>query len=206
MKAVLFDLDGVLVDAVKLHKDAFVNAVRKVSGVSIHDDFHESELNGLPTKTKLDLLVGRKIIQASHAQQISDLKQAETIGLIKRDIKHDPQKVALIRTLKADGIRVACVTNSIRDSALLMLQQIGVIGDLDLVISNQEVKYPKPHPEGYWKAMMHFGVMPTDTLIVEDAPKGIQAAKASGASVWQVSGPEQVTWMNLAKILADYKK
>lgn len=202
MKLILFDLDGVLVDAVKLHKDAFVKAVYKCSGVTIHDDFHESELNGLPTKIKLDLLVRRKIIQEADAKNISNLKQSITTDLIKADIKHDPQKVALIRALKADGMHVACVTNSIRDSAHLMLQNIGVLNDLDLVISNQEVKFPKPHPDGYWRAMIHFGIMPADTLIVEDSPKGIEAAKASGAQVWQVSGPHQVTWLNMAKILS----
>lgn len=202
MKLVLFDLDGVLVDAVKLHKDAFAQSVRKVSGVTIHDDFHESELNGLPTKTKLDLLVRRKIIKAEHVEPISDMKQSITMELIKADIKHDPQKVALIRALRADGIHVGCVTNSIRDSARLMLSKIGVLQDLELVISNQDIKSPKPHPEGYWCAMIHFGIMPADTLIVEDAPKGVEAAKASGAHVWHVAGPHQVTWMNMAKELS----
>lgn len=202
MKLVLFDLDGVLVDAVKLHKDAFIQAVREVSGISIHDDFYESELNGLPTKTKLDLLVRRGIIKVEHVDRISDIKQSITLDLIKRDIKHDPQKVALIRALKADGIHVGCVTNSIRDSARLMLSNIGVLQDLELVISNQDIKFPKPHPNGYWIAMIHFGIMPSDTLIVEDAPKGVEAARASGAHVWQVAGPHQVTWLNMAKQLS----
>lgn len=203
IKLVLFDLDGVLVDAVKLHKNAFVQAVREVAGVTIHEDFHESELNGLPTKTKLDLLVRRNIIKEEYINTISDLKQSVTLKLIKADIKHDPKKVALVRALRADDIHVGCVTNSIRDSARLMLQNIGVLQDLELLISNQETKYPKPHPDGYWKAMTHFGIMPAETLIVEDAPKGVQAALASGAHLWQVSGSHQVTWMNMAKRLSE---
>jgi dTDP-glucose pyrophosphorylase len=74
-----------------------------------------------------------------------------------------------------------------------MLAKIGIIEYMDLIISNEDVKNSKPHPEMYWKAMSIMGVLPEETLIVEDSPHGLLAASRSRANVLRVDNPHDLT-------------
>jgi HAD superfamily hydrolase (TIGR01509 family) len=74
-----------------------------------------------------------------------------------------------------------------------MLTYAGLLDSLDVLVTNQDVKNPKPNPECYFLAMEKLGVLPAETVIVEDSPYGIQAAKASGATVVTVASVNEVT-------------
>ena len=82
-----------------------------------------------------------------------------------------------------------------------MLDRSGLLSQFNILISNEDIVHPKPHPEGYWKAMSTFGVTPEETLIVEDSIKGVQAAEATGANVWKVQNATEVTWDNLVRTM-----
>jgi dTDP-glucose pyrophosphorylase len=66
-----------------------------------------------------------------------------------------------------------------------------------LILSNEDVKNGKPHPEIYWKAISSFGLVPEETLIIEDSPYGLLAASRSNSHILRVSGPEEVTLQNI---------
>ena len=102
------------------------------------------------------------------------------------------EKVELLRQLKKNGIKVACYTNSIRLTAELILCKVGVLELLDKVYTNQDVVRTKPDPEGYIKCMEYFNVGKDECVIIEDSPKGLQAAYSSGAKVYQVKNSEDV--------------
>ena len=104
-------------------------------------------------------------------------------------------RLALNEALKEvcnNGIKVACYTNSIRETGSLMLKKTGVYELFDLFVSNQEVPKPKPDPIGYIQIMEHFGINKSNTLIIEDSEKGLLAALNSGAKVIKVAGPDHV--------------
>jgi HAD superfamily hydrolase (TIGR01509 family) len=82
-----------------------------------------------------------------------------------------------------------------------MLQSAHLYEYLDVIIGNDEVSKSKPDPEMYLVAMKKLGVKPEETLIVEDSPHGIEAAKASGAHVYEVKGVEDVHLGLFADIL-----
>ena len=86
-----------------------------------------------------------------------------------------------------------------------MLSKIGVIEYMDLILSNEDVKNSKPHPEMYWKAMSMMGVLPDETLIVEDSPTGLLAASRSRATVLRVDNPDDVTLEKIETKLKDNK-
>ena len=71
----------------------------------------------------------------------------------------------------------------------------------DMIVTNQDVTYPKPNPEGYNKIVSHFNLNKKYVYIVEDSPKGIQAAEASGCNVIQVKNPDEVSYQNLRKYI-----
>jgi beta-phosphoglucomutase-like phosphatase (HAD superfamily) len=191
-KAVLFDLDGVLVDACDWHYEALNRALKEVAGYEVSRQDHETTYNGLPTKVKLKALAEKGLIQESDIERISELKQELTVGVIEDLCTVDFSKTQLMARLKKEGYKLACVTNSIRKTARLMLKNSGVLEYLDCVISNEDVCNAKPHPEGYIKALVMLNCLPQNAIIVEDSPKGIQAAKLVGAKVVEVANATEV--------------
>lgn len=188
IKAVLFDLDGVLVDAVELHQKAFIEALRPYK--TIDEEYHMAHLNGLPTKKKLEKMgFNREIIE-----EVNKNKQEITFALIRETIKPVPEVTKVIEELKKRGIKFAVCSNSIRKSIELFLEAIKLEG-YEFVISNQEVINPKPHPEMYIRAIERLkekGISIEEIVIVEDSPVGITAAEASGAKVCKIINPNDI--------------
>lgn len=191
-KAVLFDLDGVLVDACDWHYEALNRALAEVAGYEISRHDHETTYNGLPTKVKLKSLADQGFIQESQMEKISDLKQELTMSVIEDLCKVDLTKIQLMRKLTQEGFKIACVTNSIRKTACMMLQKSGIYDYMDCIISNEDISNAKPHPEGYIKALVLLNCLPEDAIIVEDSPKGIQSANMTGAKVVEVANATEV--------------
>jgi HAD superfamily hydrolase (TIGR01509 family) len=193
IKLIIFDLDGVLVDAKKIHYDTLNQALRSIDTkyeISITD--HLSIYDGLKTNQKLDLLTKHKNLDKKHHQQIWEEKQKLTIEAISQLSKNE-KLIDLFKNLRNKGFKLACCSNSIRRSVLIMLSKIGLIEYLDLILSNEDVKNAKPYPEIYWKAMSIMEVLPEQTLIVEDSPTGLLAASRSRANILRVDNPEDLT-------------
>ena len=196
-------MDGVLVDACEWHKDAFNQALEELCGHTISDQEHNSKFNGLPTKTKLSKLAEKGIIKDDKKlhKEINSLKQENTIRIIEESCVYDNSKVNLISWLKLKDIKVACFTNSIRKTAELMLDKCGVLSELDLLVTNQDVKEPKPSPEGYLKVLKHFNFSPQNVIIIEDSPKGLEAAYATGCKIMKVDNATQVYTENIRRFI-----
>ena len=193
IELVIFDLDGVLVDACDWHRVALNEALKQTCKYEISLRDHYNVFNGIPTRVKLEKLMSWEVVPASMIEEVYQLKQEKTIEVIKQKAEPRPEKIALIESLQERGMTVACFTNSIRETALLMLQKTGVYDLMEMVVTNQDVEQPKPHPEGYLKVLKHFNVDPKSAIIVEDSPKGLEAAHASGCHVMQVENPNDVT-------------
>lgn len=196
MKAILYDLDGVLVDACEWHYLSLNAALQEVSGFSIELEEHLSDFNGLPTKKKLDKLISQGRVKSDDYDIIWKLKQDKTIEIIKQNAKIDLVKQELHKYIKELGLKNGCVTNSIQETAALMLSCTGQLEYLDLLVTNEMVRKNKPNSECYVRAMVTLGVLPSETIIVEDSPVGLAAAEATGAWIWQVENAEQVTLAN----------
>lgn len=192
IKLVVFDLDGVLVDACEWHRIALNKALQQTCKYEISLQEHYREYNGIPTMTKLKKLNEKGIISKDKFEIIEELKQKYTIELINNTAHIREEKVQLLKYLKQNEIKVACYTNSIRQTAELMLYRTGILDLLDVVITNQDIQHAKPNPEGYKKIMNLFKCAPNETLIIEDSPKGFEAAYSSGAKVFKVNNQEQV--------------
>lgn len=200
IKMIIFDLDGVLVDACEWHRVALNESLREVSSYEISMDDHVSTFNGIPTRKKLKILSERGLIKPEAQEHIYQLKQNKTLEIIKRDAAVREEKINLIKELRNRDIKVACFTNSIRETAHLMLKLTGIIDMFDVIVTNQDVQEPKPSPEGYNKIINMYNFDINEIIIIEDSPKGIQAAKRSGCKVIEVGSPDEV---NL-DLLKDY--
>lgn len=209
IKCVLYDLDGVLVDACEIHRVSLNRALKEISNteISIEEHFNiQNPLNGLPTKKKLNVLLLQGRIKEQDIDLIFNLKQEYTIEEIKKHFNKDLIKIELHRHNRWNGLKSVCVTNSIVKTAALMLECTEQLDYMEFIISNEAVRFPKPHSEGYVKAMIKLGFYPEECIIVEDSPNGLLAAKGTGAHIWQVSGPEEVNYDNFQQFMFDLNK
>ena len=198
ISCVLFDLDGVLVDACEWHYLSLNRALMDVVNLQISREDHEVRFNGLPTKVKLEMLS----VKEKDFDQIWNLKQKYTLDEIARSSKVRPEKVELLRSLKANGLKIACVTNSIRLTAEQMLRSAGQIDFFDKIVTNEDVQRNKPFPDCYDYTIKELRSNPDETLCVEDSENGIAAAKSSLAKyTWEVENFEDVNLQNYLEFI-----
>jgi beta-phosphoglucomutase len=191
VKAIIYDLDGVLVDATEWHYEA-LNRALGVFGFIITRQEHISYYNGLPTRKKLEVLSREKGFPIVLKEFVNSLKQVYTRQEILRNCSPQFEKQYMLAKFKKEGMRQVVCSNAVRDSVDLMLRQSGLSGYLEFFIGNNEVSKPKPDPQMYVIGMEKLGLKPEEVVIVEDSPHGIEAAKASGAHVCVVSGFREV--------------
>ncbi len=196
ISCICFDLDGVLVDATEWHYEALNRALR-LFGFDITRYEHLSAYNGLPTRRKLEMLSVEKGLPAPIHGMLNRLKQVYTRDEILTRCRPVFDKEYMLSRLRREGYRLAVCSNSIRESLELMVRQSGLEGYFEFLVSNEDVAKPKPDPEIYTAAMARMGVTPEETLIVEDAPHGVEAARRSGAHLCQVSNFADVDYFRI---------
>jgi HAD superfamily hydrolase (TIGR01509 family) len=204
-KLIIFDLDGVLVEAKEIHYNTLNQALKEVGNeYVITEAEHLSTYDGLKTNQKLDMLTKAKGLPKDVHEQVWNRKQHLTIEAISQ-LQTNHILVSVFKELRDRGYQLACASNSIRRSVLVMLSKIGLIEYMDLIISNEDVKNSKPHPEMYWKVMSMMGCLPEETLIVEDSPHGLLAASRSRANVLRVDNPHDLTLEKIVNKLNENK-
>ena len=103
----------------------------------------------------------------------------------------------MIRNLLRDGFRLAVCSNSIRETTEMMLRSSGLYEQFEFFLSNEDVARPKPDPQMYLVACERLSVSPAETVVIEDAPHGVEAARQAGAHVCVVSGYDEVDYFRV---------
>ena len=199
IKLIIFDLDGVLVEAKGIHFDALNRALGKYA---IDWNEHLSIYDGLKTTQKLQMLTERKGLPESSHESVWEAKQYWTLQMLK-ELKPNQTLQSVMSALSKDGYKLAVCSNSIRKTVLTVLSKLGIIEYMDLIISNEDVKNSKPHPEMYWKAISMMSCLPEETLIVEDSPYGLLAASRAKAHILRVANSKEVTYTNILNKLTE---
>ena len=168
VSAVLFDLDGVLVESRESTERVWL---AWASRNGIGEDALRSAMHGVRSgdvvralRPDLDAVAEAGEIERAQAEDVAGLAAI-------------PGAVVALRALKGD--RVAVVTSGTRALALARLAAVGIEPPAVVVFAD-DVARGKPDPEGYLAAARRLGVDPVEALVVEDAPPGIEAAKAAG--------------------------
>jgi HAD superfamily hydrolase (TIGR01509 family) len=200
IKLIIFDLDGVLVEAKAIHYDALNKALGKEYAIEWGE--HLSTYDGLKTNQKLDMLTERKGLPSEQHKEVWERKQKYTLQMLA-DLKPSSDIINCMATLAHYGYKLAVCSNSIRKTVLTVLAKLEIIEYMDLIISNEDVKNSKPHPEMYWKAMSIMSCLPEQTLIVEDSPYGLLAASRSKSHILRVNSPKDITYININKKLEE---
>jgi HAD superfamily hydrolase (TIGR01509 family) len=202
IKLIIFDLDGVLVDAKNIHYNTLNEALGNKYKISWEE--HLNKYDGLKTNEKLNLLTINKGLPPSSYNDIWLKKQELTIKELK-EIKPNDALKNTIKELSHQKYKIAVCSNSIRKTILTVLSKLDIIEYFDYIVSNEDVNNSKPHPEMYWKTISYFGFLPKETLIVEDSPFGLLAASRSNSNVMRVESPKDVTISNINKYINSLK-
>ena len=200
IKAILFDMDGVLIDARDWHYDALNNALNHF-GYSISCESHLSTFDGLPTRVKLEMLSISSGLPLGLHDLLNNLKQNYTLEISHARCK--PifiHQYALSRLKKLD-LKLAVCSNSVRTTVETLMELSKLDRYLDLLLSSNDVTIPKPSPEIYLKAMEILNVNPSESLILEDNDHGLKAAYDSGAHVMRINSPRDVSFYNISQFL-----
>ena len=200
IKLIIFDLDGVLVDAKNIHFEALNEALGDKYAISWNE--HLSKYDGLKTQQKLEILSTEKGLPVSLHNTIWEAKQAKTLEKLHK-LKPNLSLQSAMSAFVEDGYKLAVCSNSIRKTVLTVLSKLGIIEYMDLILSNEDVKNSKPHPEIYWKAISMMSMLPEETLIVEDSPYGLLAASRSKSYILRVKKPTDVTYTNIFKKITE---
>lgn len=198
----IFDLDGVLIDSKELHFEALNEALREFGPqFEISHRDHSTKYDGLSTKRKLEILNLEKGFPIEHFESVWKLKQDITVRMLG-EIEQDEELVSFMEYLQEIGLKLAVASNSVRNTIDIVLKNLGINSYFSLILSNEDVKSSKPHPEIYWKTMMHFGVVPDVTVIFEDSYVGRLAAQRSGARLIPIDNRKDLTWQKIRSVEA----
>jgi HAD superfamily hydrolase (TIGR01509 family) len=206
IKLIIFDLDGVLVEAKNIHFETLNEALSIVGkNFIITWEEHLSKYDGLKTNQKLEMLTKQKGLPLESHNFIWEKKQELTLKSLRK-LKKSKELKYCLKKLSEDGYKIACCSNSIRKTILTVLSKLEIIEYFDLIVSNQDVKNSKPHPEIYWKAISDFNLLPEETLIIEDSPYGLLAANRSNSYILRVDSPKDVVYENILYKINNIKK
>jgi len=191
VKAIIFDLDGVLFDGVNIHFKSFNKALSNVDEKYTISSADEHKFNGIPTRMKLKKLTEERGLPSECHQRVWEQKQHFFLESIS-SLGKDTQKIHLMSELKKLGYKIAVASNSIAATVKDVLARKELTEYVDLYLSNDDVTHPKPDPEIYIESVKRLGVTPLECVIIEDSFVGKTAANASGCHVFPVRNPDDV--------------
>ena len=195
IKHIIFDLDGVLVNARELHFYSFNKALEHVDKkYVITKQEHFSTYDGLPTNKKLEILTQLKGLPIESYESIWTKKQEYTAEFILSNIEPDKRLIAVLDKLKQEHISMSVASNSIRETVKNILSKKGFLPYMDFFLSNEDVKRAKPSTEIFLRSMIRAQVDPKECVIIEDSNIGKKAAQNSGAHLCPVLCTDDVTY------------
>ena len=180
-KAVLFDMDGVVIDNLPYHVDAWLLYCER-HGIHLTREIFYKDLNGLNSKDTFEWLLKRKISQ----EEINEFEEEKELiyrGFYKPFLAPAPGLMDFLTLLKAYGIKAALGTSAGSGNIDFILDGLGIRSHFDAVIGGAEVKKGKPDPEIYVRAAGMINVSPENCWVIEDSLQGVEAGLSAGMKV-----------------------
>ena len=189
-KAVIFDMDGVLVNSEPVY-DAYHQTLAKKLNIAITDK-HETKFRGTPSLLIYEALAEEFRLSVTPDELLKEEVEAFRILFASGDIPAMPHVFDLLRHLKESGFLIGVATSNYLFNAEGVLRLNGGLDYVDQISTTESVAHPKPAPDVFLHAAQELRVDPADCVVFEDSPNGIAAAKAAGMKVIGYANPEQV--------------
>ena len=176
MKAIIFDMDGVLIDSEKLYRTIFKSVTEELGGV-FKDELFRSMM-GIPESEGLPVFHKKAKIKAPlrvFVEKFNNLKNK-----IFQSVELNPGIFHILKFSKDKGYNLAIATSTSRDEAISRLKNLDILGYFDVIVCGDEVSNSKPFPDIYIKTLKKLKVNPDEVIVFEDSKNGILSAKRAG--------------------------
>ncbi|MHC5766883.1 MAG: beta-phosphoglucomutase [Nostoc sp.] len=211
----IFDLDGVLTDTAELHYLAWKKLADE-EGIPFNREANEA-LRGVSRRASLMLIIADRPYSEAQIEEMMERKNRYYVEFIQNMTPQDllPGAIALLDELRQAGIKIGI--GSASKNARPVLERLGIAGKVDAIADGYSVQEPKPAPDLFLYAAKQLGIEPEQSIVVEDAAAGVEAALAAG--MWALGlGPvervgaahivlpslEGITWADLREQLSNY--
>lgn len=184
-RAVIFDLDGTLIDNNSYHRQTWEKYLQKI-GKKISEEEFNANMNGRTNEDAIKYIFGKEISSEDSLKHTLE-KEALYREIYKPFIKPVPGLIDFLEILKSKNIPMAIATSGIQPNIDFMFENIPIKQYFDLVVNSSHIKKGKPDPEIYLKVASLLNVSPKNCLVFEDAAVGIKSAKAAGMKVIAVA-------------------
>lgn len=178
MRAVIFDMDGVISDTEPLQAQAEAEIMKNV-GLTISVQEMIDRFSGVPAIDVWKTLYQENGIPLPNMQVLKKQKLAILSRIAIGNIREIPGSIALIRTLQTKKVPIAIASSSTREFIDIVLEELGLTEAFGVIVSGTEVSHGKPAPDIFLLAAKRLGMKPEDCIVIEDALRGVQAAEAA---------------------------
>lgn len=179
IKAIIFDLDGVLVNTEKVQRDALLNVLNKLN---IHPSMDETrKYEGALTEELLKGILKKRKIIGVNVKKLAEERRRLALRLINSEgVEVHEGIMQLLPKIKNLNLKIAVATAASRPRAELVLEKTGINKYINVLITGSDVSKGKPDSEIFLLAAKLLGVDPNECIVIEDAEKGIIAARSAG--------------------------
>ncbi|RAW01199.1 beta-phosphoglucomutase [Pseudochryseolinea flava] len=194
IKAVIFDLDGVIVDTAHYHFLAWKRLANEL-GIDLTKEDNE-KLKGVSRMHSLEIILGlgdgKLALTSYEKEKLANKKNAWFVDYVERMSPDEifPGVKDLLHELRERGIKIGLASSS--KNAMTVLQLLHIHHQFDVVVDGTMVVNSKPDPEIFLLAASKLGVTPADCVVFEDAEAGVEAAVAAGMKCVGVGSAEQL--------------
>jgi HAD superfamily hydrolase (TIGR01509 family) len=204
-RAVVFDMDGVLIDSGAHHRDAWRLLLEDL-GLTAAPDFWRLTI-GRPAEEAVGLLLGRPV-GAAEAVRLARRKRDHYTRLAAHGMLPIPGAPAFVAALARQGVPRAVATSASRRDVDALLAEVGVRRHFEVIVTADDVRWGKPDPEVYVRAAEGLGLPPSGCVVFEDSVVGVHAARAAGMRVIGVTtahGADELRAAGAERAIADFE-
>lgn len=189
IRAIILDLDGLVVDTEPIHRDCFRKVLKEQFGIDYTDEKYRVEYLGLSDREFLDKVLSEYNIKLERRQKnkLIEMKEESSLEVLKRNIPLIKGVKSFVEKMVSKYPLAIC-TGGLKKEVMFILDQLGWNELFNPIITSADVRWGKPHPQGYvlayeglcerkrWTPILQ----PRQCLALEDSPKGVQSAKGAG--------------------------
>lgn len=197
IEAVIFDMDGVMVDTEHIQSQAFESVLSEYGIIAKKNEHGTIHTPGATTEETWEALKSTYNFEAE-TEELSRKKRDTVISVLQKGVEPFAGLIELLEDLTTNHIALAVATAAKRERADLVLDKLGITQYFTVVVSANDIKHGKPAPDPYLKAAELLGVTVDNCVVIEDAAIGVESAKAAGMKCAGVPN-EHTRRMNFGK-------
>lgn len=200
IRAVIWDMDGVLADTAPYHLSAWQETFRKRGVKFTADDFQYT------FGRRNDSIISHILGQPATPEEIEAIareKEATFRRMIGQNIKALPGVVKLLQSLQEHGVKMAIASSTPMENIQLITATLGIADYFRAIVTGQDVTEGKPSPQSFLLAAKRLGVKPGDCVVIEDAVAGVTAAKRAGMACIAVTTTHPEESLGEADLIVD---